>query len=392
MMSRQASVQAQTAVKPTITPTATGVLQRQCACGQHTSAGGECKECKKKREGILQRAAINQSPVHDVPPIVHEVLRSPGQPLGAATRAFMEPRFGQDFSAVRVHTDAQAAESTQAVNALAYTVGTQLVFGRGQYAPETSKGRQTLAHELTHVIQQHASDSHMALTLSHLDRAYEQQADAIAAAIDSEPLPDSTIRRVYPPGVIIQRQGDGGESASQGSGEGTVTILPETTIVATQPASLRSAIGTMDYYVERASDFAFRNPGDTPPDYYFLYGNKYVNRFKTILRPSLSPSGKAWLDCTLNALQTAIEDRRDANPWAFAELELDNDKFQAFAYDTHSRAYSSCGVCDISIVDEAKIALTPDFKDLLTLGGVEQIIDTFLQCQVAWFYPQGPAR
>src|SRR5436309_2773031 len=58
-----------------------------------------------------------------VPPIIQDVLRSPDQPLDAGTRAFMEPRFGQDFSQVRVHTDAKAAESTRAVNALAYTVG-----------------------------------------------------------------------------------------------------------------------------------------------------------------------------------------------------------------------------------------------------------------------------
>ena len=110
-MSKQTTVQLQTAAKPTFTPIASGVLQRQCACGQHTSAGGECEGCKKKREGTLQRAAINPSPVHDVPPIVHEVLRSPGQPLDAATRAFMEPRFGHDFS--RIPTYARAVGTIQ---------------------------------------------------------------------------------------------------------------------------------------------------------------------------------------------------------------------------------------------------------------------------------------
>ena len=79
---------------------------------------------------MLQRAAVNNSPTHEVPPIVHEVLRSPGQPLDAATHAFMAPRFGHDFSSVRVHTDAKAVESARAVNALAYTVGARhCVFG-----------------------------------------------------------------------------------------------------------------------------------------------------------------------------------------------------------------------------------------------------------------------
>jgi hypothetical protein len=89
-----------------------------------------------------------------VPPIVHEVLRSPGQPLDAATRAFFEPRFGYDFSQVRVHTDAKAAESARAVNALAYTVGRDVVFGAGRYAPGTTIGRRLLTHELAHVVQQ----------------------------------------------------------------------------------------------------------------------------------------------------------------------------------------------------------------------------------------------
>src|SRR6185295_10651066 len=98
-----------------------GHLQRKCACGQHTIAGGECNNCAKNRS--LQRATANSDletqNFKTVPSIVHEVLRSPGQPLDAATRAFMEPRFGQDFSHVRIHTDGKAAESTWAVNAKA---------------------------------------------------------------------------------------------------------------------------------------------------------------------------------------------------------------------------------------------------------------------------------
>jgi len=69
----------------------------------------------------------------------------------------MESRIGHDFSQVRVHADARAAESAGAVNALAYTVGQDIVFGPGRYAPQTSEGRRLLAHELTHVVQQHAS-------------------------------------------------------------------------------------------------------------------------------------------------------------------------------------------------------------------------------------------
>ncbi|HXO69437.1 MAG TPA: DUF4157 domain-containing protein [Bradyrhizobium sp.] len=88
------------------------------------------------------------------PPIVHDALRSPGQPLDTATRAFMEPRFGHDFSKVRVHADPVAAGSARAINALAYTAGPSIAFGAGRYAPATNEGRALLAHELTHVVQQ----------------------------------------------------------------------------------------------------------------------------------------------------------------------------------------------------------------------------------------------
>ncbi len=106
-----------------------GLLQR-CGCAKKPSGSAdECPECKKKRESgpMLQRISARTSAHHPVsteaPPIVHEVLRSPGQPLNQSSRAFMEPRFGYDFSRVRVHTDSRAAKSAEAVNAQAYTVG-----------------------------------------------------------------------------------------------------------------------------------------------------------------------------------------------------------------------------------------------------------------------------
>jgi hypothetical protein len=88
------------------------------------------------------------------PAIVHEVLRSPGQPLDPQTRAFFEPRLGYDFGAIRVHTSDAAAESARLVDAKAYTTGTHLAFAGGKYAPESQAGRHLLAHELVHVVQQ----------------------------------------------------------------------------------------------------------------------------------------------------------------------------------------------------------------------------------------------
>jgi hypothetical protein len=116
-----------------------------------------------------------------VPPIVHEVLRSPGQHLDARSRTFMESGFGWSFSQVQVHTDGKAAESARAMNAQAYTVGQDLVFGAGQYAPNTRTGRRLLAHELAHVVQQ--ARGGMSATSPMPDSALESAADQTASAI-----------------------------------------------------------------------------------------------------------------------------------------------------------------------------------------------------------------
>ena len=94
----------------------------------------------------LQRKSSGARGAADVPPVVDDVLRTPGRPLDAATRAIMEPRFGKDFSQVRVHSDAPAAQSARAIDAQAYAVGTDLVFGAGQFAPQTASGTKLLAH------------------------------------------------------------------------------------------------------------------------------------------------------------------------------------------------------------------------------------------------------
>ncbi len=102
-------------------------------------------------------AAAPLAAAGEAPQIVREALGSPGQPLDAATRAYFEPRFGRDFSRVRVHTDEPAAASARAIRALAYTAGNDVVFAGGRYSPATGDGRQLLAHELAHVVQQSGS-------------------------------------------------------------------------------------------------------------------------------------------------------------------------------------------------------------------------------------------
>jgi hypothetical protein len=116
----------------------------------------KCAGCEEE-EKLQKKAAGPQAAGSEAPPLVHEVVRSPGQPLDAETRGFFELRFGHDFSRVRVHTGASAEQSARAVNAHAYTVRNNMVFGAGQFAPGTQEGRRLLAHELTHVVQQSAS-------------------------------------------------------------------------------------------------------------------------------------------------------------------------------------------------------------------------------------------
>ena len=127
-------------------------VSRACACG------GSCAGCRAQGDEVervqAKRVTGGEKGCSAVPPAVHEALRSAGRPLDPTVRSFMEPRFGHDFSRVRIHSGATADRSARDLNALAFTVGNQIVFGPGEFAPETREGRSLLAHELTHVIQQ----------------------------------------------------------------------------------------------------------------------------------------------------------------------------------------------------------------------------------------------
>lgn len=170
------------------------LLQRKCACGSPTaSLTGECADCKSKKH-LQTKLAIGAShdpleleaervadhvmtapadismghtrpriqratgqsnvPAATAPASVDRVLASSGSALGRGLRQDMELRFGHDFSQVRVHSDAAADQSTRDVDALAYTAGHHIVFGSGQFAPQSHEGRRLIAHELTHVVQQ----------------------------------------------------------------------------------------------------------------------------------------------------------------------------------------------------------------------------------------------
>jgi hypothetical protein len=173
-------------------------LQRKCACGS-PSATGECEACREEKAlGLQKRLSIGAS--HDplereadqaaatvmrmdaaapamsnhgvaarlsrrgasgggeaasmAPPSVDTTLSASGEALPASLRGFFEPRFGHDFSSVRIHRDSAAARSAHEVLADAYTVANHVVFAQGRYAPDSPAGRELLAHELAHVVQQ----------------------------------------------------------------------------------------------------------------------------------------------------------------------------------------------------------------------------------------------
>jgi hypothetical protein len=174
---------------PAVQPSRPALLQRQCSCGTHTAGGGECSECARKH-GTLQRRLVigeaNGALERDADRLASHALATPqaeasasprsraelganrsrtadasapllqssGSPLDASLRGDMERRFGHDFSGVRIHTGADAAHSAESVNADAFAVGRDVVFGSGRYQPRHDDGRHLLAHELAHVVQQ----------------------------------------------------------------------------------------------------------------------------------------------------------------------------------------------------------------------------------------------
>jgi len=196
------------------------VLQRKCACGSY-GEGGECDKCRKKGNE-LQRKEDGSGGPGELPASVHQALSSSGQPLDSSVRRWIEPRFNRDFSNVRVHTDGPAAQSARDVNALAYTVGADVVFAQGKYSPETEAGSRLLAHELTHVVQQQqGSVSAQGKTVSEPSDAAEREADSVAEKI----MTGESISIASAPSAAIHAElSDGEKAAVVGSIAGAIGI------------------------------------------------------------------------------------------------------------------------------------------------------------------------
>lgn len=204
-----------------VPPANSPVLQRKCACGTHTIAESKCESCKAEAAGgLIQRTATSSAPA-EVPPIVEDVLRSPGQPLDTSTRNFFEPRFGQDFSRVRVHTDQRAADSAAAVGAKAYAVGENVVVSNRNYPADTFENRHLLAHELAHVVQQKSTAANIGdtkgISIGRPDDSSEVAADRAADRVMNHNIA-GTVTAAHPQTNAIQRTVDDPKRFQQAHG------------------------------------------------------------------------------------------------------------------------------------------------------------------------------
>lgn len=248
-MGTQAAASTRTTAKPVTTPSPGVILQRQCACGQHTVGGGECHDCKKKKLGLHRRAMNSFSP-RIAPRIVHSVLRSPGQPLKETTRSMMEARFNHDFRHVQIHTGSRAADSARAVNAAAYTVGRHVVFAN-QYDDAAPASRRLLQHEMVHIIQQsqvadediRAAEGSLEIGDQHdpLERQAEAQAE-ITGAADQISLGG---------GVTLRREIDNSSAHQADAGQGQYDGCPHQGDVANARAD---AMRKVDHAVDLLND------------------------------------------------------------------------------------------------------------------------------------------
>lgn len=203
---------------------------------------------------VLQRQrASNSLDTPVIPSSVSQVLQTSGQALDEQTRARMEPRFGHDFSRVRIHTDARAAESAHQVNARAYTVGRDIVFNAGQYAPHSAEGQKILAHELAHVVQQSHAGSVNSSALSRSGDPFERAAHRAAQAVTAGRSPADVVHGIPP---ALQRDEEkkptAEEHAAKSAKTGPTTAKTAYTTSVAQQAAIEKK-GTPSTRVEVAT-------------------------------------------------------------------------------------------------------------------------------------------
>jgi len=167
---------------------------------------------RQKSQESEQKPVTSRS---TAPESVYDVLESDGQSLDSGTRAFMEPRFGHDFGLVRIHADGRAAGSASDIEARAYTLGNDIVFGIGEYAPATSEGQHLLAHELTHVVQQRAFTVQWPVQIGEPGSRTELEAESVASSISLPVMASTVAIAQHTQPAQIQRQSHHGDEHAQ---------------------------------------------------------------------------------------------------------------------------------------------------------------------------------
>src|SRR5215813_976076 len=144
-------------ISPAVAPVVSRVSKGSSTCACELKVQRKCTSCEEEeRKNLRRKESGGSNTVYEtnLESRLDGIKTSGGHPLPDNVRSFFEPRFGADFGHVRIHTDAHAGETAAAVSARAFTLGHNIVFGAGQYAPQTPSGEKLLAHELTHVLQQ----------------------------------------------------------------------------------------------------------------------------------------------------------------------------------------------------------------------------------------------
>ena len=226
-------------------------LKSNCACG------GGCPRCAMEQEALQKKEKPASGSASQKPSVaVNEALSGPGSMMAPGTRQFMENRFNRDFGNVRIHTDGRAANSAEMINARAYTKQNDIVFGPGQYQPESPGGKRLLAHELTHVVQQNSGIATKLNSPGHRS-ALELEADRVADSVVGSQTADSAAVEMKS-GPAIQR--DVLDESSTESDESLLEVLdgdyPQTPMFETEDDVDQNEVSESELEFENAAEVA----------------------------------------------------------------------------------------------------------------------------------------
>jgi Domain of unknown function (DUF4157) len=294
----------------------------------------KCQHCEEKKLHRKENSGEGVQESNQLDGYVASLGLS-GQPLPENNRKFFEPRFGNDFSDVRIHTDSVAAKSAQSINALAYTTGNNIVFNQGQYSPESESGKRLMAHELTHVVQQVSLGS----------KLYRKDAAAIACPA-TYTIPDDVYTGIE---EAWKKSGHGGDTVAERGGR-IVTDKGGKRVIRTGPGGS----GSISYPDE--------NAGDTTTGTYHThpysksegsiigvsFSGDDIKNFVDGTQGSVKYVGAGTCDFVLNTVDMAARDacKKENLPkrWndAFAKA---GGTFQEKVETAVKSAITNCGMC-----------------------------------------------